>query len=690
MATQLNPLLEPWDTPFELPPFRDIQSLHFSGAFEQAIAEHSAEIEAIADSHEPPDFKNTLIALESAGQLLDRTSSLFSNLVSSHSSPELRAIQRELAPRLAAHHAAMFLNEKLYRRIAAVGDSAEAQQLDPESRRLLERYRLDFVRAGAQLPAEARVQFAANAQRLAVCFTQFSQNLLADESGFSLVLRSPEELAGLPGFVLEAAKAAARERGIADENAHVITLSRSSLTPFMTFSERRDLRETLWRAWCSRGEHEGAQDNRPIIREILTLRLDQARLLGYATFGEFALADTMAGRPEAVRDLLMRAWRPARLRAIEERQDLAALATQHTGRPHAPDDIQAWDWHYWTEKVRQEKFNLNETEIKPYLQLDRLIQALFEVAHRLFGLKFQLRADLQGYHPSVSCWEVTDAGDTHVGLFLSDNFARSTKRSGAWMSTFRDQSHLQQEVRPIVVNNNNFAQAPAGKPTLLSLDDARTLFHEFGHGLHGLLSQCRFPRLSGTSVLRDFVEFPSQILENWLLQPAILKVYATHCETGEAMPDALIEQILKAQTFNQGFATVEYLASALVDLDLHAHTAPDSLDLLEFEQQTLSALQMPGGIGMRHRLPHFAHLFSSNGYASAYYVYLWAEVLEADGFDAFTEAGDVFDQALGQSLRENIFSAGNCQDPMQAYMAFRGRPPAVDPMLRKRGLLSGL
>jgi len=383
----------------------------------------------------------------------------------------------------------------------------------------------------------------------------------------------------------------------------------------------------------------------------------------------------------------MRAWHPARLRAIEERNDLAAIATQHTGRPHAPEDIQAWDWHYWTEKVRQEKFNLNETEIKPYLQLDRLIQALFEVANRLFGLRFQSRPDLQGYHPSVSCWEVTDSGDTHVGLFLSDNFARSTKRSGAWMSTFRDQSHLQQSVRPIVVNNNNFAQAPAGKPTLLSLDDARTLFHEFGHGLHGLLSQCRFPRLSGTSVLRDFVEFPSQILENWLLQPEILKVYATHHETGEAMPDSLIEQILKAQTFNQGFATVEYLASALVDLDLHAHTAPESLNLLEFEQQTLSELQMPGGIGMRHRLPHFSHLFSSNGYASAYYVYLWAEVLEADGFDAFTEAGDVFDQALGQSLRENIFSAGNRQDPMQAYIAFRGRPPAVDPMLRKRGLL---
>lgn len=689
MTTQNNPLLEVWDTPFEIPPFQDIQSLHFVGAFEHAISQHRTEIEAIADSHEPPDFKNTLIALESAGRLLERTSSLFSNLVASHSSPELRAIQREMAPKLAAHHAAMFLNEKLYRRIAAVGDSAEAQQLDPESRRLLERYDLDFVRAGARLPAESRAQFAANAQRLAVCFTQFSQNLLADESGFSLVLRSPEELSGLPGFVLEAAKAAARERGIADHDAHVITLSRSSLTPFMTFSERRDLRETLWRAWCGRGEHEGAQDNRPIIREILTLRLDQARLLGYPTFGEFALADTMAGRPEAVRDLLMRAWQPARLRAIEERNDLAALATQHTGHPHAPEDIQAWDWHYWTEKVRQAKFNLDETQLKPYLQLDRLIQALFEVAHRLFGLKFQLRSDLHGYHPSVSCWEVTDLADTHIGLFLSDNFARSTKRSGAWMSTFRGQSHLQQAVRPIVVNNNNFAQAPADKPTLLSLDDARTLFHEFGHGLHGLLSQCRFPRLSGTSVLRDFVEFPSQILENWLLQPEVLKGYATHCETGEAMPDALIEQILKAQTFNQGFATVEYLASALVDLDLHAHTTPESLDLLEFEQQTLSELQMPSGIGMRHRLPHFSHLFSSNGYASAYYVYLWAEVLEADGFAAFTEAGNIFDQALGKSLQENVFSAGNRQDPMQAYMAFRGRPPAVDPMLRKRGLLAG-
>ena len=374
LTTQTNPLLEAWGTPFEIPPFQDIQSLHFVGAFEQAITEHSAEIEAIANSDEPPDFTNTLIALESAGQLLDRTSSLFSNLVSSHSSPELRAIQRELAPRLAAHHAAIFLNETLYGRIASVRDSEQAQHLDPESLRLLERYHLDFVRAGAQLPAQARVQFAANAQRLAVCFTQFSQNLLADEAGFSMALRSPEELAGLPAFVLEAARAAARERGIAGDDAHVITLSRSSLTPFMTFSERRDLRETLWRAWCSRGELEGAQDNRPIIHEILSLRLNQARLLGYGTFGEFALADTMAARPEAVRDLLMRAWEPARLRAIEERNDLAALATQHTGVRHAPDDIQAWDWHYWTEKVRQAKFNLNETEIKPYLQLDLLFR----------------------------------------------------------------------------------------------------------------------------------------------------------------------------------------------------------------------------------------------------------------------------------------------------------------------------
>jgi len=686
MTLANNPLLSPWETPFQVPPFASIAPQHFLPAFEAAFAAHQAEVEAIAADPAPPDFDNTLLALESAGQSLARCRSVFFNLVASHSSDALRALEREIAPRLAAHQAAFFLHAGLFSRIEMAAKDSAA--LDPLSQRLLSRYLLDFERAGARLAPAQRSEFAANAERLARCFTQFSQNVLADESAFQMVLRTPEELAGLPAFVASAARQAATERGVEGADAHVITLSRSSITPFMMFSQRRDLRQHIWQAWCARGEHKGAHDNRPLMREILQLRLSQARLLGYAHFTDFALADTMAGNADAVRDLLMRTWEPAQRKALGERAALAALASQETGQPWASEDIQAWDWHFWTEKVRQRDYQLNEAQIKPFLQLERLTEAMFYVAERLFGLRFVPRSDIVTYHDSVKAWEVLDADGRHVGVFLGDNFARNGKRSGAWMSTYRDQCELPDAVRPIVVNNNNFSQAATGEPTLLSLDDARTLFHEFGHGLHGLLSQCRYRRLSGTSVLRDFVEFPSQIFENWLLQPEILQRFATHSQTGRPMDPALLEKILAAQTFNQGFATVEYLASALVDLDLHQRTDPDALDLQAFENSTLQALGMPSGIGMRHRLPHFSHLFSSNGYASAYYVYMWAEVLDADGFDAFLERGDVLDPVLGQSLLRHVYAAGNQQEPMQAYVAFRGRPPAVEPMLRKRGLLT--
>jgi peptidyl-dipeptidase Dcp len=550
--------------------------------------------------------------------------------------------------------------------------------LDAESIRLIERYHLDFVRAGAKLQAKDRESFAQNSEKLASLFTQFSQNVLADESSFCLTLTKDEELQGLPSFVRQSAQKLAKDRGLTEPNAHAFTLSRSSITPFMTFSERRDLRKTMWNAWCQRGEHAGAHNNEPIMKEILKLRLAQARLLGYKDFSEYALADTMAGSAKQARDLLMRVWQPARLKALQEREDLKKLS--------GLNDLEAWDWHFWTERVRKEKFDLNEAEIKPYLQLHKLMQAMFHVANRLFGVNFKEVSNIAKYHDTVTGWEVTDSTGQHVGLFLSDNFARSTKRSGAWMSTYRDPMHLSTSVRPIVVNNNNFSQGPEGQPTLLSLDDARTLFHEFGHGLHGLLSQVRFPRLSGTSVLRDFVEFPSQVYENWLMQPQILKEFALHAETGQAMPDDLIQKILDAQTFNQGFSTVEYVSSALVDLALHETTDLDALNFKDFEARTLKAIDMPPAIGMRHRLPHFSHLFSSNSYASAYYVYMWAEVLDADGFDAFLEAGDLFAPEPAHKLYKHIYSAGNKQDPMQAFIAFRGRAPTVTPLLTKRGL----
>lgn len=673
-----NPLLQTWQTPFGMPPFESIQASHFEEAFDKALLQHQAEIAAISNNSEPPTFENTLIALEDSGDLLNQTSNVFFNLSASHSSPDIQSLERNLAPKLAAHSAALYLNASLFQRIDALNQTKHQLQLDAESIRLIERYHLDFVRAGAKLQAKDRESFAQNSEKLASLFTQFSQNVLADESSFCLTLTKDEELQGLPSFVRQSAQKLAKDRGLTEPNAHAFTLSRSSITPFMTFSERRDLRKTMWNAWCQRGEHAGAHNNEPIMKEILKLRLAQARLLGYKDFSEYALADTMAGSAQQARDLLMRVWQPARLKALQEREDLKKLS--------GLNDLEAWDWHFWTERVRKEKFDLNEAEIKPYLQLHKLMQAMFHVANRLFGVNFKEVSNIAKYHDTVTGWEVTDANGQHVGLFLSDNFARSTKRSGAWMSTYRDPMHLSTSIRPIVVNNNNFSQGPEGQPTLLSLDDARTLFHEFGHGLHGLLSQVRFPRLSGTSVLRDFVEFPSQVYENWLMQPQILKEFALHAETGQAMPDDLIQKILDAQTFNQGFSTVEYVSSALVDLALHETTDLDALNFKDFEARTLKAIDMPPAIGMRHRLPHFSHLFSSNSYASAYYVYMWAEVLDADGFDAFLEAGDLFAPEPAHKLYEHIYSAGNKQDPMQAYIAFRGRAPTVTPLLTKRGL----
>ena len=673
-----NPLLQTWQTPFGMPPFESIQASHFEEAFDKALLQHQAEIVAISNNSEPPTFENTLIALEASGDLLNQTSNVFFNLSASHSSPDIQSLERNLAPKLAAHSAALYLNAALFQRIDALNQTKHQLQLDAESIRLIERYHLDFVRAGAKLQAKDRESFAQNSEKLASLFTQFSQNVLADESSFCLTLTKDEELQGLPSFVRQSAQKLAKDRGLTEPNAHAFTLSRSSITPFMTFSERRDLRKTMWNAWCQRGEHAGAHNNEPIMKEILKLRLAQARLLGYKDFSEYALADTMAGSAQQARDLLMRVWQPARLKALQEREDLKKLS--------GLNDLEAWDWHFWTERVRKEKFDLNEAEIKPYLQLHKLMQAMFHVANRLFGVNFKEVSNIAKYHDTVTGWEVTDANGQHVGLFLSDNFARSTKRSGAWMSTYRDPMHLSTSIRPIVVNNNNFSQGPEGQPTLLSLDDARTLFHEFGHGLHGLLSQVRFPRLSGTSVLRDFVEFPSQVYENWLMQPQILKEFALHAETGQAMPDDLIQKILDAQTFNQGFSTVEYVSSALVDLALHETTDLDALNFKDFEARTLKAIDMPPAIGMRHRLPHFSHLFSSNSYASAYYVYMWAEVLDADGFDAFLEAGDLFAPEPAHKLYEHIYSAGNKQDPMQAYIAFRGRAPTVTPLLTKRGL----
>ncbi|GJD57783.1 M3 family metallopeptidase [Methylobacterium dankookense] len=667
-----------WGTPYELPPFERIRPEHYRPAFDAAIAAHAAEVAAIAGSSEAPRFANTVAAMERAGLALDRVAGVFYNLTGSHTNPDLQAIERETGPKLARHGSAIYLNAELLARISAV--DPEAEGLDEEERRVLARYRTRFRRAGADLAPEAKARMAEIAARLSELGTRFSQNLLADESAFVLPLEGEDDLAGLPPFLRAAAASAAQERGL---SGHVVTLSRSLIEPFLVSSTRRDLRERAYEAWTRRGESGGETDNRAIIREIVQLRAERARLLGYASFAHYKLDDTMAASPEAATALLSEVWAPAQKRAALERGRLQEIVAREGGN----FALQAHDWRHYAEKLRRAEHDLDEGEIKAYLPLDGMIQAAFDTASRLFGLRFEELAEVPRYHPDVRVWRVSNADGSEVGLFLGDYFARASKRSGAWMSAFRSQERLTGTVTPIIVNVMNFAKAPQGEVPLLSFDDARTLFHEFGHALHGLLSDVTYPLLAGTAVSGDFVELPSQLYEHWLEQPEVLRAHARHHRTGEPMPENLLKKLLAARTFNQGFATVEYTASAIVDMTLHLSAAGEGgLDVLAFEAEALNRIAMPGEIGMRHRSPHFAHIFSGDGYAAGYYSYLWSEVLDADAFDAFKEAGDIFDPETAKRLRTYVYGAGNLRDPREAYTLFRGRLPSTGPLLRKRGL----
>lgn len=675
-----NPLLRPWKGPFGIPPFEEFAPEHFRPAFDAALAEQQAEIAAIAENGEAPTFDNTIGALERSGRTLKRVGGVFFNLAGSHTNDALQAIERDMAPLLAKHRNSIFMNEALFRRVDALYRQRDSLGLNPEQARVLERYHTIFVRAGAQLGPDEKKRLAAITERLASLGTQFSQNVLADEKSFRLVLEDENDLAGLPPFLREAAAQAAEEAGL--KGKYVITLSRSSIEPFLQFSSRRDLREQAFKAWAVRGDGNNATDNKAIIAEMVALRAERAKLLGYETFADFKLADTMAKTPQAVLDLLNEVWAPARARAEQERSDLQAQA-QAKGDNIA---IEPWDWRYYSEQVRLAKHDLDEATIKPYFQLDRIVEAAFETAHRLFGIRFEELREFPRYHPDIRAWDVTDADGAHIGVFIGDYFARSSKRSGAWMSAFRSQEKLSGDIRPIIVNVMNFSKGAPGEPSLLSFDDARTLFHEFGHALHGLLSNVTYPLLAGTSVSTDFVELPSQLYEHWLSQPDILRRYATHYRTGEPIPEELLKRLMAVRNFNQGFATVEYLASAFVDLELHRRRISDNLDVSSFEKETLERIGMPREIIMRHRTPHFTHVFSGDGYSSGYYSYLWSEVLDADAFTAFEEAGDVFDRDLAAKLKQFIYSAGNLQDPAEAYKAFRGRLPTPEALLLKRGL----
>ena len=672
-----NPLTDPWPSALGLPPFAAIRPEHFRPAFDAEMTGQLAAIDKITADPAPATFDNTIRPLELSGIGLDRVAAVFFHLASADTNDALQAVEREIAPLLARHGNAISLNQPLFRRIEAVWRSRDG--LDAERKRVVERTHTGFVRSGAALEPAGKKRLSEITERMAALGTQFGQNVLADESGFKLVLDGPADLAGLPQSIVASAAEAATERGL--RGKHVITLSRSSIEPFLTFSTRRDLREKAFDAWVKRGEFGGATDNRTLISEMISLRAERAKLMGYPSYAHFRLDDAMAKTPEAVSGLLRSVWAPARQRAEAETAALQAEAASEGGN----FKIAPWDWRFYAERVRKRAYDFDEAELKPYLQLDRMIAAAFSVAGRLFGLTFDEVTGESLYNADVRVWKVSRGG-RNVGTFLGDYFARASKRSGAWMSALRDQQKLTGDVRPVVVNVMNFAKAPKGQPTLLSFDDARTLFHEFGHALHGLLSDVTYPSIAGTNVARDFVELPSQLYEHWLEQPEVLSAFAVHAETGQPMPKALLDKVLAARRFNQGFATVEYTASALVDLDLHLLPSADNLDVVQFEKAALERIGMPEAMAMRHRTPHFAHVFSGDGYASGYYSYLWSEVLDADAFEAFEETGNIFDPATGKRLYDYIYSAGYLRDPAEAYTAFRGRLPTSDALLRKRGL----
>ncbi len=679
-----NPFLQDWDTPFQVPPFGDIAPEHISPAIEQAFSDHLAEVEAIAANREPVTFENTIDALELAGSLLRKTAAVFYNLAGSDTNEALQALERDLAPKMAKHSQSVSLHEGLFARIEALWAIKADLNMTAEQARVLDLTRKGFVRSGALLEGADRERIKDIGQRLAVLATQFSQNVLADEQVEALHITQSEDLAGLAPSLVAAAAQAAKDR---NKDGWVITLSRSLIEPFLIQSTRRDLREAAFKQWTSRGERGGETDNRAIAQETLALRQERAKLLGYQTYAHYKLENEMAKAPAAVRKLLEDVWKPARAVALADQEKLEQLAASEG----ANIQLEAWDWRHYSEKRRQSEFAISDDEVKPYFTLDAMIKASFATAHRLFGLSFQQRTDIPVYHDDVRAYDVLGPTGEHVAVFLGDYYGRMSKRSGAWMSAFRGQSKLRLgklggDVRPIIVNVMNFAKPPAGETALLTLDDVRTLFHEFGHALHGMLSDVTYPSVAGTSVARDFVELPSQLYEHWLMVPEILREHARHAETGQPIPDDLIERLTAAAKYDQGFGTVEYVASALVDLDMHDGTTDGTSDLLAAEAETLERIGMPRAITMRHRSPHFQHIFSGGSYASGYYSYLWSEVMDADAFAAFMEAGSAFDESVADKLKTHIYSAGGAVDPAQLYTAFRGRMPTVDALLAKRGL----
>jgi peptidyl-dipeptidase Dcp len=675
-----NPFFTDWTTPFGAPPFDRIKVEHFKPAILEGIKRHREEIKAIAENPEPPTFANTLEALDRSGLFLDRAEKVMENLLSAHTNDELQAAAQELAPALSAHYDSIFLDAKLFARVKAVYDQRDQLALNPEQKQLLEKFYKDFVRAGAGLDETKKARLKEINQELAVMELKFAENVLKETNAFELVIENPADLEGLPANVVAAAAEAAKERG--KEGKWVFTLHKPSLIPFLQYSPRRELREKIFKAYINRGNNGNERDNKALVARTIALRIEKAGLLGYKTWADYVLEENMAKTPENVYRFMDQVWKPALKRASEEAAELQKLIRAEGGN----FKLEPWDWWYYAEKLRKQKYALDEEMLRPYFKLENVIDGVFLLASKLYGLKFEERKDIPVYHPEVRVFEVKEADGRLVGILYTDYFPRASKGAGAWMNALRDEYKVGGErIAPLIINCGNFTKSTPEQPSLLSWEEVTTLFHEFGHALHGLLTDCTYLRLTGTNVARDFVELPSQIMENWVAEPEFLRLFARHYQTGEPIPDELVAKIKNAQYFNQGFITVEYMSACYLDMDWHVLTAPvKAEEVMDFEAKALARIGLIPEIVVRYRSPYFSHIFAG-GYSAGYYSYIWAEVLDADAFEAFKEKG-LFDAETARAFRENILARGGSEDPMTLYVRFRGREPKVEPMLRRRGL----
>ncbi|MBI1933627.1 MAG: M3 family metallopeptidase [Ignavibacteriales bacterium] len=675
-----NPLLSEWQTPFETPPFDKIKNEHYLPAYKEALKIHEEEIQKIINNSEAPNFENTIVALDNSGELLKRVNKVFSAMEGSMNDEKIQAISNEIAPILTQHEDNINLNEKLFERVKEVYGNKENFNLNTEQLKLLELYYKDFIRGGANLDEKQKAEFRKVNEELALLNLKYGENVLKETNKFELIIDNEKDLEGLPESVISAAAETAKEKGMDDK--WIFTIQKPSMIPFLQYSKNRNLREKIYKAYFMQGDNNDSLDNKNLITKIVKLRLQRANILGYKNHAEYVLEEQMAKNPANVYELLNKLWKPALKRASAERDEMQKLIYAEGNK----FKLESWDWWYYAEKVKKAKYDLDEEQLRPYFQVENVINGVFGLATKLWGIQFVERNDIAKYHPEVKVFEVKENDGKHIGILYTDYYPRASKRGGAWMDEFRRQHKINGKmITPLIYNVGNFSKPTAYKPALLSLDEVNTLFHEFGHALHGLLSNCTYESVAATETPRDFVEFPSQVMENWALHPDVLKTYAKHYKTGEVIPDELVKKLENAKLFNQGFETVEYLAASFLDMDWHTISEDVNINVDQFEKESMGKIGLINEIIPRYRSTYFRHIFSGD-YSSGYYSYIWSAVLDSDAFDGFEKTGNVFDPELAKKYRQFILSAGGSDDSMVLYRKFRGSDPSIEPLLIKRGL----